>query len=83
VLTALVGTLGHVTGAHLDGAATIGLAVTGKFSWSYLPAYLVLQALGATAGAGASHRTDDGARRPDAGPRVGDLSPAAAHDTEG
>ncbi len=54
VLTALVGALGQVSGAHLNGAVTLGLAVTGKFPWSYVPAYLGFQLLGALAGAGAT-----------------------------
>lgn len=54
VLIALVGALGQVSGAHFNGAVTLGLAVTGKFPWSYVPAYLIFQLLGAIAGAGAT-----------------------------
>ena len=46
-LVALVNALGHVSGAHLNPAVTLGLAVTGKFPWAYVPAYLVAQVLGA------------------------------------
>jgi len=46
--------VGPVSGAHLNGAVTLGLAVTGKFPWSYVPAYLGFQLLGALAGAGAT-----------------------------
>jgi MIP family channel proteins len=54
VLIALVGALGQVCGAHFNGAVTLGLAVTGKFPWRYVPAYLIFQLLGAIAGAGAT-----------------------------
>lgn len=54
VLAALVGALGQVSGAHLNAAVTLGLAVTGKFPWRYVPAYLGFQLLGALAGAGAT-----------------------------
>jgi len=46
-LVALVNALGHVSGAHLNPAVTLGLAVTGKFPWKYVPAYLVAQLVGA------------------------------------
>jgi MIP family channel proteins len=46
-LVALVNALGHVSGAHLNPAVTLGLAVTGKFPWKYVPAYLVAQVVGA------------------------------------
>jgi glycerol uptake facilitator protein len=39
------------SGAHLNPAVTIGLAVAGKFSWSEVPAYLLAQLLGAFIGA--------------------------------
>ncbi len=40
-----------ISGAHLNPAVTIGLAVAGKFSWSEVPSYLLAQLLGAFAGA--------------------------------
>ena len=46
-LVALVNALGHVSGAHLNPAVTLGLAITSKFPWKYVPAYLVAQVLGA------------------------------------
>jgi MIP family channel proteins len=46
-LVALVNALGHVSGCHLNPAVTLGLAVTGKFPWKYVPAYLVAQLIGA------------------------------------
>jgi len=54
VLAALVGGLGQVSGAHLNAAVILGLAVTGKFPWRYVPVYLGFQLLGAVAGAGAT-----------------------------
>lgn len=46
-LVALVNALGHVSGAHLNPAVTVALAVTGTFPWRYVPAYLAAQLLGA------------------------------------
>jgi MIP family channel proteins len=46
-LVALVNALGHVSGAHLNPAVTLALAVTGAFPWRYVPAYLVAQLGGA------------------------------------
>ena len=40
-----------ISGAHLNPAVTIGLAVAGKFSWSEVPSYLLAQLLGAFIGA--------------------------------
>jgi len=57
VLAALVGALGQVSGAHLNGAVTLGLAAAGKFPWRYVPTYLFFQLLGAIAGAGATWLT--------------------------
>ncbi|MGI9156158.1 MAG: MIP/aquaporin family protein [Marmoricola sp.] len=53
-LIALIGALGQVSGAHLNGAVTLGLAATGKFPWRAVPVYLGFQAVGAVLGAGAT-----------------------------
>ncbi|OPC30133.1 MIP/aquaporin family protein [Elizabethkingia miricola] len=42
---------GPVSGAHLNPAVTIGLAVAGKFPWESVPSYIVAQMIGAMAGA--------------------------------
>ncbi|KMQ66179.1 MIP (Major intrinsic protein) family permease [Chryseobacterium angstadtii] len=42
---------GPVSGAHLNPAVTIGLAVAGKFSWDLAPSYIAAQMLGAMLGA--------------------------------
>jgi MIP family channel proteins len=46
-LLVLVAAFGHVSGAHFNPAVTLGLAVTRKFPWSHVPAYLVAQLGGA------------------------------------
>lgn len=53
VVVATVYALGHISGNHINPAVTIGLAVTGKFPWSRVPAYLGAQVVGAIAGAAA------------------------------
>lgn len=53
IVVATVYALGHVGGNHINPAVTLGLAVTGKFPWSQVPAYVVAQVVGATVGAGA------------------------------
>ena len=40
-----------VSGAHLNPAITIALAVLGKFEWNLVPGYLLAQFLGAMIGA--------------------------------
>jgi MIP family channel proteins len=50
-LLAVVAAIGHVSGAHVNPAVTLGLAATGKFPWRFVPAYLVAQLLGAVLGA--------------------------------
>ena len=42
---------GPISGAHINPAVTIGLAVAGKFSWDLVPLYLSGQMLGAAFGA--------------------------------
>ena len=51
VLAALAAALGPISGAHLNPAVTIGLALNGRFSWAHVPAYVVGQFAGAVAAA--------------------------------
>ena len=46
-LAAIVAAIGHVSGAHVNPAVTLGLAATGKFPWRGVPYYLVAQLVGA------------------------------------
>jgi glycerol uptake facilitator protein len=43
--------VGRISGAHLNPAITLGLALVGKFPWSQVPAYILGQVLGAFLGA--------------------------------
>ena len=51
VVVATVYALGHISGNHINPAVTLGLAVTGKFPWSRVPAYISAQVVGAIVGA--------------------------------
>lgn len=42
---------GPYSGAHLNPAVTVGLAIAGKFAWSQVPSFIAAQILGAMAGA--------------------------------
>jgi len=42
---------GSSSGAHINPAVTVGLAVAGKFSWEMVPGYIGMQMLGAFLGA--------------------------------
>jgi len=42
---------GPYSGAHLNPAVTIGLAIAGKFAWALVPGYIIAQMLGACMGA--------------------------------
>ena len=53
VVVATVYALGHISGNHINPAVTLGLAVTGRFPWSLVPAYVTAQVVGAIAGAAA------------------------------
>lgn len=44
-------TVAAFSGAHLNPAVSVGLAVAGKFEWSQVPAYVVAQFIGAMIGA--------------------------------
>ena len=44
-------TMGPISGAHINPAVTIGLAMVGKFLWADVPIYIVGQLLGASMGA--------------------------------
>jgi MIP family channel proteins len=50
-LAAIVAAIGHVSGAHVNPAITLALAVTKKFSWPYVPIYMGAQLVGALLGA--------------------------------
>ena len=47
VVVATIYALGHISGNHINPAVTLGLAVTGKFPWSRVPAYIAAQTVGA------------------------------------
>jgi len=51
IVTAMVYTIGKVSGCHINPAVTFALAVTKRFPWRELPLYWVSQVVGAVAGA--------------------------------
>ncbi len=50
-LVVVVAAIGHVSGAHVNPAVTLALAVTKKFAWRYVPIYIGAQLAGALLGA--------------------------------
>jgi aquaporin Z/aquaporin NIP len=50
-LAIAVASLGHISGAHVNPAVTLGLAVSRRFPWAYAPGYVIAQFAGATAAA--------------------------------
>jgi MIP family channel proteins len=46
-LAIVVASIGHVSGAHVNPAVTLGMAATGKFPWRYAPIYVGAQLVGA------------------------------------
>jgi MIP family channel proteins len=45
-LAALVGGLGHISGAHFNPAVTIAMAVIRRFSWRHVTGYVAVQMIG-------------------------------------
>jgi MIP family channel proteins len=60
-LAAVVAAVGHVSGAHVNPAVTLGMAATGKFPWQYTPHYIAAQLVGAVLAALATWVTFGGA----------------------
>ena len=46
-LAAVVAAVGHVSGAHVNPAVTLGMAAAKKFPWNYAPIYIGAQLVGA------------------------------------
>lgn len=53
-LAGLAASLGHISGAHLNPAVTLGLAANRRFPWTYVPAYVLAQFAGAIGAAAAT-----------------------------
>jgi aquaporin Z/aquaporin NIP len=60
-LAAVVAAVGHVSGAHVNPAVTVGLAATKKFPWQFVPHYVGAQLVGAVLAALATWVTFGGA----------------------
>jgi MIP family channel proteins len=60
-LAIVVAAIGHVSGAHVNPAVTLGMAATGRFPWNYAPHYVVAQLVGAVLAALATWLTFGGA----------------------
>jgi MIP family channel proteins len=65
-LAIVVASVGHVSGAHVNPAVTLGMAATGKFPWNYAPVYIAAQLVGAVLAALATWLTFGGAARSEA-----------------
>ena len=65
-LAAVVAAVGHVSGAHVNPAVTLGMAATKKFPWQFVPHYVGAQLVGAVLGALATWITFGGAARSEA-----------------
>ena len=51
VITAMIYTIGHISGCHINPAVTLALAAAKKTRWSEVPGYVSAQFLGAITGA--------------------------------
>ncbi|MGI4802141.1 MAG: MIP/aquaporin family protein, partial [Janthinobacterium lividum] len=47
ILIAIVGSIGQISGAHVNPSVTLGLAVAGKFPWRFVLPYWAAQLIGA------------------------------------
>jgi MIP family channel proteins len=65
-LAAVVAAIGHVSGAHVNPAVTLGMAAAKKFPWSYVPIYVGAQLVGAVLAALATWLTFGGPARSEA-----------------
>jgi glycerol uptake facilitator-like aquaporin len=54
-LAALIVTFGPLSGAHMNPAVTIALAIRGDHAWRDVPAYVIAQIVGAVAGVWIAH----------------------------
>ena len=52
VVTVMVASVGHVSGAHINPAVTVAFALLRHFPWREVPGYVAAQIAGAVAGAG-------------------------------
>ncbi len=51
VIIAMIYTIGHISGCHINPAVTVALAAAKKMPWSQVPGYLAAQFAGGVAGA--------------------------------
>jgi MIP family channel proteins len=51
-VTAMIAATGHLSGAHLNPAVSVGLALVGRFPWQRVPGYALAQCLGGLLAAG-------------------------------
>lgn len=51
IVSAMIYTIGKISGCHINPAVTVGLAIVGKFPLKEIPAYVTAQLLGGTIGA--------------------------------
>jgi MIP family channel proteins len=65
-LAAVVAAVGHVSGAHVNPAVTLGMAAAKKFPWNYTPVYIGAQLVGAVLAALATWLTFGGPGRSEA-----------------
>ena len=53
VVAAMIYSTGHISGAHINPAVTLGFAITKNFPWKEVPYYWVSQIIGAVLASGA------------------------------